>query len=325
MEQSSNEVQVTEHTLGKGAVGTILKGFLNKNPVAIKKIHLSGENVQYEQVVLNGINIQCALKHDNVVKALLWRVDRDTNAVNICVVLEYMSNGDLSKLIFNRNCLLDHEMRLAFMKDIVNGLDYLHEHGIIHRDIKSDNVLLDVNMRAKLADFDMAVELDSTGSYTSHNRAGSPNIFAPELLSPDVFKQYKYKKQTDIYALGILLYEVISRKLPYLWAETYDEVYEYVLSGKREPIQSSTLKKLEEVYTSCVSHESRDRPSTQKILTMLSTADHNEITSAQKLYVVHKNDEISSRSSVYIDSTSLIDEDFEEMEGCCVRGGCCIQ
>jgi serine/threonine protein kinase/ABC-type glycerol-3-phosphate transport system substrate-binding protein len=119
------------------------------------------------------------------------------------LVVEYMSNGSLRDLLHNQCVPLDTDMALPMIRDIVQGMRFLHagRRPVVHGDLKSSNVLVDSNFRAKVADFGISLRAGA---------AGSPYWMAPELLRGE-----SSTKMSDVYAFGITLWEVLTRKEPY--------------------------------------------------------------------------------------------------------------
>ncbi|GHO89708.1 serine/threonine-protein kinase [Dictyobacter formicarum] len=127
------------------------------------------------------------------------------------IVMPYMDGGTLRARI--RRSPLALKQACRYLRDIADALDYMHEQGIIHRDIKSSNVLLDADGRCYLADFGIArTSSDSTQLTSTGNVLGTVDYIAPELFESN----YRADARSDYYSLGVLLYEMVTGHLPFV-------------------------------------------------------------------------------------------------------------
>ncbi len=124
------------------------------------------------------------------------------------IVMAYMPGGTLTDLIKQGPMPLDETVRL--MEQIAEGLDHAHRKGVIHRDFKPSNVLLDENGNAYLSDFGIAKISESTVQLTGSGVVGTPAYMAPEMAS-----YAEVTPAVDIYAMGVTLYQMLTGKLPY--------------------------------------------------------------------------------------------------------------
>ncbi|KAK4590902.1 hypothetical protein RGQ29_021195 [Quercus rubra] len=194
-----------ERILGKGGFGNVYHGYINDTQVAVKVLSLSSAQ-GFQQ-------FQAEVK-------LLMRVHRNlTTLVGYCyegtnmgLAYEYMANGDLDAHLSGKNAnILSWETRLNIAMDAAQGLEYLH-HGckppIIHRDVKTTNILLNENLQAKLADFGLSkifpTDGDTQVSTLSHV-AGTPRY-----LDPEYSITYKLTEKSDVYSFGIALLKIIT-------------------------------------------------------------------------------------------------------------------
>eukprot|EP00127_Corallochytrium_limacisporum_P001372 Clim_evm11s54 gene=Clim_evmTU11s54 len=146
------------------------------------------------------------LHHPNVVAAY----QLITSDTFVCLVLEYCSGGDLLSYINESpaGMLTDREAkRITF--ELCQGINYLHEHGIIHRDIKPGNILLDAKRRVKVIDFGLARFVEK-GNFMAKTLCGSPFYAAPELLT----RNYDGAK-ADMWSIGVVLYNMVTGEAPY--------------------------------------------------------------------------------------------------------------
>ncbi|KAH7522216.1 hypothetical protein FEM48_Zijuj07G0114900 [Ziziphus jujuba var. spinosa] len=177
--------------------GSVYKGSIDGEVFAIKKMSWSA----YEQLkILQKVN------HGNLVKLEGFCID--TLNANCYLVYEYVESGSLySWLHENNNERLSWKTRLRIAIDVANGLQYIHEHTrprVVHKDIKSSNILLDTNMRAKIANFGLAKS--GCNAITMHI-VGTQGYIAPEYAADGIVST-----KMDVFSFGVVLLELISGK-----------------------------------------------------------------------------------------------------------------
>lgn len=122
--------------------------------------------------------------------------------------MEYAENGSLLEQI-RRNDHLDEKQSRIYFSQICNGVGYCHDHGVVHRDIKCENLLLDRNMNIKLIDFGFSRKITNNGF--SDTFCGSFSYASPEILQGQPYQP----KFSDIWAIGVVLFSMVFGKLPY--------------------------------------------------------------------------------------------------------------
>ncbi|EEF31672.1 ATP binding protein, putative [Ricinus communis] len=204
----------SQNMIGKGGFGAVYKGILNNEEVAVKRI--SRESTQGKQEFIAEVTTIGNFHHKNLVKLIGWCYERN----EFLLVYEYMPNGSLDKLIFREDTAeeqektLDWGKRINIILGIAQALDYLHngcEKRVLHRDIKTSNIMLDSEFNAKLGDFGLArmVKQREQTHHTTRELAGTHGYMAPEC-----FFTARATVETDVYAFGVLLLEVVCGKKP---------------------------------------------------------------------------------------------------------------
>ncbi|KAG6640817.1 probable L-type lectin-domain containing receptor kinase S.5 [Carya illinoinensis] len=202
--------------LGKGGFGTVYKGFLaNKLEVAVKRV--SKDSSQGKQEFIAEVTTIGSLHHKNLVKLIGWCYER----LELLLVYEFMPNGSLDKFIYGDENLgmeehenLSWEKRHIIIYGVAEALDYLHNgcaKRVLHRDIKASNIMLDSDFNARLGDFGLARTVQQSGKthHTTKEIAGTPGYMAPE-----TFLIGRATVETDIYAFGVLVLEVVCGRKP---------------------------------------------------------------------------------------------------------------
>ncbi|XVF66329.1 hypothetical protein PTKIN_Ptkin10aG0026700 [Pterospermum kingtungense] len=195
--------------LGQGGFGGVYKGFLRDSSsyVAIKRV--SSGSKQGIKEYASEVKIISRLRHRNLVQLLGWCHDKK----ELLLVYEFMPNGSLDSYLFTKNSLLTWEVRYKIAQGLASGLLYLHEgweQCVVHRDIKSSNVLLDSDFNAKLGDFGLARLVDHAKGSQTTVLAGTMGYLAPECHIAG-----KASKQSDVYSFGVVALEIACGRKPF--------------------------------------------------------------------------------------------------------------
>ncbi|KAL0545400.1 hypothetical protein IC582_015282 [Cucumis melo] len=196
------------NVLGEGGFARVYKALLDDNlVVAVKKLDCSG--LQADTEFENEVNILSRIHHPNIICQLGCSSEGDAKLI----VYELMENGSLETQLHgpSRGSALNWHMRMKIALDVARGLEYLHEHcqpAVIHRDLKTSNILLDANFNAKLADFGIAIT-DGTQNNNKIKLSGTLGYVAPEYLLHG-----KLTEKSDVYAFGIVVLELLLGRRP---------------------------------------------------------------------------------------------------------------
>ncbi|KAI7886119.1 kinase-like protein [Lichtheimia hyalospora FSU 10163] len=206
--------------LGNGRFGTVYlaKEMSSKQLVAlkiIKKQEMQAANIV--SFLQREVEIQGHLRHPNILRLYGYFHDKE----NVYIVLEYAEKGALNNMIQEHGCLSEPSAA-KLMLQVINALKYLHALRVIHRDIKPENLLVDSKGRLKLADFGWAV----------HDPWPRRRTFCGTLdyLSPEMIENKAHDEKVDVWAIGILCYEMLVGNPPFeMETDDYMETYKCIL------------------------------------------------------------------------------------------------
>ncbi|CAA6665665.1 unnamed protein product [Spirodela intermedia] len=197
-----------ENKIGEGGFGPVYKGVLpDGSMIAVKQ--LSSKSKQGNREFVNEIGMISALQHPNLVKLYGCCIEGN----QLLLIYEYMENNSLARALFGPEGLkleLDWRNRRKICIGIARGLAYLHEESmlkIVHRDIKTTNVLLDKDLNAKISDFGLAKLDEEENTHISTRIAGTMGYMAPEYA----MRGYLTDK-ADVYSFGVVTLEIVSGK-----------------------------------------------------------------------------------------------------------------
>lgn len=262
--EHSDFEKIKEAGSGISAVVYYGKDKRNGNEIAIKELKfkkLTGNKLhsfQRELTILATATHPCLLKFVGAT---------DTNPY--CIVTEWMP-GDSLYHDLHRNHRMDATKLTIAAYDIARGMAFLHSLEIIHRDLKSLNILLDKDGRAKICDFGFSRKTNSKKEEPMTGNVGTPHWMAPELLSGTG----SYNNKVDVYAYGILLWELISHKIPYQGLESSQIIGQVLMNDIRPVIPSNVSPELKNLIQTVWSREPEQRPDFDDIVAAFRTGDY---------------------------------------------------
>lgn len=245
------KLEFTGKILGEGSFGRVSQAMWQFIEVAVKELKVTSISETalrefQEEAERHGI-----LRHPNIVS--LYGVCLEPN--HYSMILELMVQGSLYNLLHS-SCELPWPMRMSIAKDIAIGLAYLHAQGVIHRDLKSLNVLLDAQFHGKISDFGLSKIKAETSSLSSGLSAAGTLLW----MAPELFQRHgKCTSASDVYAMAMVFWELASRKLPFEDAANPSLIPHWVKEGEREEIPSETPPKLAKLIGLCWAQRAETR------------------------------------------------------------------
>lgn len=251
--QLSEKYNVLE-LIGQGGMGEVYRAIhkgLNRT-VAIKMLSPEiMDNKEFRKRFQQEAQIIAQLDHKNIIKVY----DIDTYDNKLCIIMECIDGESLESILKKTEKFdITHSIELTI--EIAQALDYAHNRGIIHRDIKPDNIMLDKSGNVKLMDFGIARMVDAT-----LNTQTGLSMGTPKYMSPEQAEGKKVKKTTDIYSLGIILYRLVAGKVPF---DADNFVAIAMMHIKELPVPPEKLnskidKKLSTIILKCIEKNETDR------------------------------------------------------------------
>ncbi|XP_064262230.1 serine/threonine-protein kinase PAK 3-like [Passer domesticus] len=259
------EAKYTEvETLGKGGFGTVCMAVetVTGEEVAIKKISLLQESSS--ELCLNEIQVMRGSKNANLVNFVdSYLVDEE-----LWLVMEYMDGGSLHDVI--RETRMEEGEIAAVSRECLQGLDFLHSNQVIHRDIKSHNILLGLDGSVRLADFGLAAQL------TAEQNKWRSAVGTTYWMAPEIFTRKPYGPKVDIWSFGIVGIEMVEGAPPYLM-KTSRTVQQLISTGAPPKLQKPRQQSawLRDFLHCCLERDEDRRWSAQELL------QHPFVTSAK--------------------------------------------
>eukprot|EP00257_Ricinus_communis_P018672 XP_015577455.2 cysteine-rich receptor-like protein kinase 19 isoform X1 [Ricinus communis] len=297
-----------ENWIGEGGYGPVYKGKLPRGQeIAVKR--LSKTSNQGLKEFKNELKLTAKLQHVNLVRLLGYCTERKEKML----IYEYMPNKSLDFYLFDqkRRLELNWEKRVHIIEGIAQGLLYLQEYSnltIIHKDIKSSNILLDSNMKPKISDFGMARIFQKE----NHEANTCQIVGTYGYVPPEYVKRGVYSTKYDVYSFGVLLLQIISGKKNTCYYGSHvnlnllEYAYEFWETGNGkeflDPVlddSHSTCKLLRclQVGLLCVQESPIDRPSILQICSMLKNENDIIVSPKRPAFSVTSNDEIEKNVS----------------------------
>ncbi|ODQ46722.1 hypothetical protein PICMEDRAFT_16557 [Pichia membranifaciens NRRL Y-2026] len=227
--------------IGQGASGGVYTAYDNvtNQCVAIKQMEL--EKQPKKELIINEILVMKGSKHGNIVNF----IESYLLKKNLWVVMEYMEGGSLTDIV--THSIMTEGQTGAVCRETLKGLRFLHSKGIIHRDIKSDNILLSLTGDIKLTDFGFCAQIKDHAS-KRNTMVGTPYWMAPEIV-----KKKAYGPKVDLWSLGIMTIEMIEGEPPYLNETPLRALFLITTNGKPQLKERESLSsELQEFLDACL-------------------------------------------------------------------------
>ncbi|PKS07170.1 hypothetical protein jhhlp_005770 [Lomentospora prolificans] len=258
--------------IGKGTYGRVYLGmnattgeFLAVKEVEVNPKAAGGDRAKMRELVAaldQEIDTMQHLDHDNIVQYL----GCERKETSISIFLEYISGGSVGSCL-RKHGKFDEDIVSSLTRQTLSGLAYLHREGILHRDLKADNILLDIDGTCKISDFGISKKTDNIyGNDKSNNMQGSVFWMAPEVIRSE---GEGYSAKVDIWSLGCVVLEMFAGRRPWAKEEAIGAIYK-IANGETPPIPDDINETITPVAIAfmldCFQVNPYDRPTAEKLL-----------------------------------------------------------
>lgn len=250
-----------------GAHSRIYRGIYKQRAVAVKMVriptHKEETRAKLEQQFKSEVRLLSRLYHPNIVQFIAACKKPPV----YCIIMEYMSQGTLRMYLNKKEPYsLSVETILRLALDISRGMMYLHSQGVIHRDLKSSNLLLNDEMRVKVADF-------GTSCLETQCREAKGNMGTYRWMAPEMIKEKPYTRKVDVYSFGIVLWELTTALLPFQGMTPVQAAFAVAEKNERPPMPASCQPALAQLIKRCWAANPSKRPDFTYIVSALEKYD----------------------------------------------------
>ncbi|KAK1273970.1 Serine/threonine-protein kinase HT1 [Acorus gramineus] len=250
-----------------GSHSRIYRGIYKQRAVAVKMVRIPEQDEKkralLEKQFASEVALLSRLYHPNIVQFIAACKKPPV----YCIITEYMSQGTLRMYLHKKEPYsLSMETILRLALDISRGMQYLHSQGVIHRDLKSDNLLLNDEMRVKVADF-------GTSCLERQGRAAKGNMGTYRWMAPEMIKGKPYTRKVDVYSFGIVLWELTTALVPFQGMTPVQAAYAASEKNVRPQLSEKSSPVVNNLIKNCWSANPSKRPDFIYILSVLETYD----------------------------------------------------
>lgn len=251
--------------IGAGSFGTVHRADWHGSDVAVKILMEQDFHAERFKEFIREVSIMKRLRHPNIVLFM----GAVTQPPNLSIVTEYLARGSLYRLVHKPGAreLLDFKRRISMAYDVAKGMNYLHNCNppIVHRDLKSPNLLVDQKCTVKVCDFGLS-RLKANTFLSSKTAAGTPEWMAPEVLRDEPSNE-----KSDVYSFGVILWELATLQQPWSNLNPAQVVAAVGFKGKRLEIPHDIDPRVASIIEACWANEPWKRPSFSSIVGSLKS------------------------------------------------------
>ena len=261
---------VKQELIGKGRFSEVVRiKQKSTKEIFAAKISLQKVSKEISKNILSEVNIMKSLNHPAILKFIGYSSFDFEKNPKPTIVTEFASNGSLQNIIDNVSKFpkWNETKKLITIYGIVAGMSYLHDHKILHNDLKPSNVLLDDDFHPKIADFGLSQTIasgdDNDSSSKSISIKGTPSYIAPEVWNEQIYEPF-----SDVYSFGILLYELVFMKKAFVGLKPVQIGYK-VTNNERPPFPLLKKNPFKSLIQRCWAQDPSKRPSFKQLMVEL--------------------------------------------------------
>ncbi|KAJ1376147.1 Serine-threonine/tyrosine-protein kinase, catalytic domain [Sesbania bispinosa] len=251
------DLQLREE-IGQGSYAAVYHGIWNGSDVAIKVYFGNGYTEETLQDYRKEIDIMKRLRHPNV----LLFMGAVYSQERLAIVTELLPRGSLFKTLHNDNQTLDIRRRLRMALDVARGMNYLHHRNppIVHRDLKSSNLLVDKNWTVKVGDFGLSRLKDATLLTTKSGRG------TPQWMAPEVLRNEPSNEKSDVFSFGVILWELMTQSIPWKNLNSLQVVGVVGFMDRRLDLPEGLDPNIASIINDCWRSDPEQRPSFEELI-----------------------------------------------------------
>ena len=250
----------------------------------LKTVTFQSLDKSEKQSAINEIKIVSSLSHPNINQFKEAFFDKLSKSLNI--IFEFPQNGNLSNKInyaIKNGMYMEECVIWNVLVQILNGVNYLHKKGIIHRNLKSKNIFLNNQKLVKIADFEASCFVEN------NNKMITGQVGTPFYTAPEIWNEEPYNYKCDIWSIGCIIYEMTSLNLPFK-GDTIELLYENIMSKNFKPIPDFYSEDLKKIINYMLIFDPSKRPSSDLLLNYPKIKEESaKVKDIYEKYKINKN------------------------------------
>lgn len=277
---------------------------------AAKILDCNVDESKYKKMINREISIMLSVNNPTIIKTIGYTLKDFEDENNFIIIMKLAQNGSVGSILkkiqnseFSPN--YTNTTRQIILIGVARGMKYLHDRNIIHRDLKCDNVLLDENYHPLISDFGLSKIFEA-----GHSKSHSHNYGTLFYMAPEIFEDESYGRKVDVYAFGIMMYEIVTDLYPYPEFKS-DEMnnnkfYKFckliIENDMRPEFKSPVKQHIRELIEQCWSKNPNDRPTFKEIF--------KKVSSNEDFFLDGVDHQAVGR---YIEEITKVDDPIEEL------------